>query len=69
MDHMAGSQPGRRMSGLDGPPSVALAKNALQGQGGMKKIEAIIKPFKMEQVKDALIEIGVDGVTISEVKM
>jgi nitrogen regulatory protein P-II 1 len=35
----------------------------------MKKIEAIIKPFKMEQVKDALIEIGVDGVTISEVKM
>ena len=57
------------MAGLDGQPSVALSRNALQGQGGMKKIEAIIKPFKMEQVKDALIEIGVDGVTISEVKM
>lgn len=35
----------------------------------MKKIEAIIKPFKMEQVREALIEIGVEGVTVSEVKM
>jgi nitrogen regulatory protein P-II 1 len=36
---------------------------------GMKKIEAIIKPFKMEDVRDALIELGIDGVTVSEVKM
>jgi nitrogen regulatory protein P-II 1 len=35
----------------------------------MKKIEAIIKPFKMERVREALIEIGVEGVTVSEVKM
>jgi nitrogen regulatory protein P-II 1 len=35
----------------------------------MKKIEAIIKPFKMEDVRDALIESGIDGVTVSEVKM
>jgi nitrogen regulatory protein P-II 1 len=35
----------------------------------MKKIEAIIKPFKMEDVRDALIELGIDGVTVSEVKM
>src|SRR6201991_4034737 len=34
----------------------------------MKKIEAIIKPFKMEDVKEALSEIGVEGMTVSEVK-
>ena len=34
----------------------------------MKKIEAIIKPFKLEEVKDALNELGIDGMTISEVK-
>ena len=34
----------------------------------MKKIEAIIKPFKLDEVKDALSEIGIDGMTVSEVK-
>ena len=34
----------------------------------MKKIEAIIKPFKLDEVKDALNEIGVTGMTIAEVK-
>lgn len=34
----------------------------------MKKIEAVIKPFKLEEVKDALNSIGVNGMTISEVK-
>ena len=34
----------------------------------MKKIEAIIKPFKLEDVKEALSEIGVQGMTVSEVK-
>ena len=34
----------------------------------MKKIEAIIKPFKLEEVKEALSAIGVKGMTISEVK-
>ena len=34
----------------------------------MKKIEAIIKPFKLEEVKDALAEIGVVGMSVSEVK-
>ena len=34
----------------------------------MKKIEAIIKPFKLEEVKDALSEIGVEGMTVTEVK-
>ena len=34
----------------------------------MKRIEAIIKPFKLEDVKDALAEIGITGMTVSEVK-
>ena len=34
----------------------------------MKKIEAIIKPFKLDAVKEALIEAGVKGITISEVR-
>jgi len=34
----------------------------------MKKVEAIIKPFKLEEVKDALSEIGIEGMTVTEVK-
>ncbi len=34
----------------------------------MKKIEAIIKPFKLDEVKDALAEVGVQGMTVTEVK-
>ena len=34
----------------------------------MKKLEAIVQPFKLEEVKEALIAIGVDGMTISEVR-
>ena len=34
----------------------------------MKKIEAVIKPFKLEEVKDALHEVGIEGMTVSEVK-
>jgi nitrogen regulatory protein PII len=34
----------------------------------MKMIEAIIKPFKLDDVKDALVEVGVQGMTVSEVK-
>ena len=36
--------------------------------GDMKKVEAIIKPFKLDEVKDALAEIGVHGMTVTEVK-
>ena len=36
--------------------------------GKMKKIEAIIKPFKLDDVKDALHEIGIQGMTVTEVK-
>jgi nitrogen regulatory protein P-II 1 len=34
----------------------------------MKKIEAIIRPFKLDEVKNALAEIGIDGITVGEVK-
>lgn len=34
----------------------------------MKKIEAIIKPFKLDEVKDALHEVGVSGITVTEAK-
>ena len=34
----------------------------------MKMVEAIIKPFKLDDVKDALVEVGVQGMTVSEVK-
>jgi nitrogen regulatory protein PII len=36
--------------------------------GAVKKIEAIVKPFKTQAVKEALAEIGIEGMTLSEVK-
>jgi nitrogen regulatory protein P-II 1 len=34
----------------------------------MKKIEAIVKPFKLDEVRDALTEVGIEGMTVTEVK-
>jgi len=39
-----------------------------KGNQIMKKVEAIIKPFKLDEVKDKLNEIGVQGITVTEVK-
>src|ERR1051325_9738507 len=39
-----------------------------QGCRDMKKLEAIIKPFKLEEVKEALAELGIEGMTVTEVK-
>jgi nitrogen regulatory protein P-II 1 len=39
-----------------------------RGHFAVKKIEAIIKPFKLDDVKDALHEVGVSGITVTEVK-
>ena len=39
-----------------------------QGEATMKKIEAIIKPFKLDEVKEALQEIGIQGLSVIEVK-
>jgi nitrogen regulatory protein P-II 1 len=43
-------------------------RRAVANCAAMKKIEAIIKPFKLEEVKDALAEMGVEGMTVTEVK-
>jgi nitrogen regulatory protein PII len=51
---------------------ILAAKLAISRRGSnlaaMKKIEAVIKPFRTEAVKDALTEIGIEGMTLSEVK-
>jgi nitrogen regulatory protein P-II 1 len=39
-----------------------------EGQEAMKKIEAIIKPFKLDEVKEALQEVGLQGITVTEAK-
>jgi nitrogen regulatory protein PII len=39
-----------------------------QRKNHMKKIEAVIKPFKLEEVKDALSDMGIEGMTVTEVK-
>ena len=39
-----------------------------QGKQSVKKIEAIIKPFKLDEVKEALHEVGVSGITVTEAK-
>ena len=49
------------------PPGASIALERLR-KFDMKKIEAIIKPFKLEDVKEALSTIGVEGMTVSEVK-
>jgi len=48
--------------------SSSAAGTAPQNPNEMKKIEAIIKPFKLEEVKDALGELGIEGMTVTEVK-
>jgi nitrogen regulatory protein P-II 1 len=45
--------------------SASIVRN---GDLGVKKIEAIIKPFKLDDVKDALHDVGVSGITVAEVK-
>jgi nitrogen regulatory protein P-II 1 len=49
-------------SGLD------LPRIPIGGPQGMKKIEAIIKPFKLDEVKEALQEVGLQGITVTEAK-
>ena len=44
------------------------SNSVVSSTSAMKKIEAIIKPFKLEEVKDALHEVGIEGMTVSEVK-
>jgi nitrogen regulatory protein PII len=63
------NQPSRIEFGASGQTSrrvAGLAKRKKENQ--MKKIEAIVKPFKLEDVKDALGEAGISGMTVTEVK-
>jgi nitrogen regulatory protein P-II 1 len=48
--------------------SAAYAYDVRKWEPRVKKIEAIIKPFKLDDVKDALHEVGVSGITVTEVK-
>jgi nitrogen regulatory protein P-II 1 len=43
-------------------------KKAIEGERIMKRIEAIIKPFKLDEVREALSELGASGMTVTEVK-
>jgi len=52
----------------DAALSVSLCIEFAWTEGSMKKIEAIIQPFKLDEVKEALQGVGVDGMTISEVR-
>jgi nitrogen regulatory protein P-II 1 len=49
-------------------PLASLADGLFTGNYTMKKIEAIIKPFKLDEVKEALHEIGLQGITVTEAK-
>ena len=40
----------------------------MPGRRSVKKIEAIIKPFKLDEVKEALQEVGLQGITVTEAK-
>jgi nitrogen regulatory protein PII len=50
------------------PPLIKRERGELNGRNQMKKIEAIIKPFKLDEVKNALSKIGIQGMTVTEVK-
>jgi nitrogen regulatory protein P-II 1 len=55
-------------AGADHGVSYATRRRAFHEAFAMKKIEAIIKPFKLDEVREALSEIGVTGLTVAEVK-
>ena len=50
------------------PPRANLECNSRENRSAMKKIEAIVKPHKLDDVKEGLNEIGIKGMTITEVK-
>jgi nitrogen regulatory protein PII len=58
----------QRKAGSLTPHRAPESKNSIQENEMMVKIEAIIKPFKLEELKDGLNEIGIEGMTVSEVK-
>jgi nitrogen regulatory protein P-II 1 len=71
---VAPREPGSRDACRDGAPTggkagwAAPERTPARSADAMKKIEAIIKPFKLDEVKDALHEIGLQGLTVVEAK-
>ncbi|MDB6174793.1 MAG: nitrogen regulatory protein [Chthoniobacteraceae bacterium] len=59
---------GLHVAGIKAVVAFHAANSKLHKSKRMKKIEAIIKPFKLEEVKEALAVLGIDGMTVSEVK-
>ena len=55
-------------SGIRCPENHDVSYSRNGGELIVKKVEAIIKPFKLDEVKEALNEIGIQGITVSEVK-
>jgi nitrogen regulatory protein P-II 1 len=53
---------------VDTSPNPCVSKSNSAPEGIMKKLEAIIQPFKLEEVKSALHDLGVEGMTIMEVR-
>jgi nitrogen regulatory protein P-II 2 len=53
---------------MPGPDKVPAASMETRGEGHMKMITAIIKPFKLDDVREAVAEIGIQGITVTEVK-
>ncbi len=51
-----------------GKPGLRRASRNVAGEDAMKKVEAIIKPFKLDEVKEALQEVGLQGITVTEAK-
>src|SRR5579864_8991374 len=60
----------RRLSGTDklGRKGEGVSVRLRAGRSHMKKVEAIIKPFKLDEVKEALSSIGLQGITVTEAK-
>jgi len=59
---------GARRAAAHGFLPAAKFQPQLYGGHAMKKIEAIIKPFKLDEVKEALHEVGIKGITVTEAK-
>jgi hypothetical protein len=61
---LGGPKADKRTVGRNVSPSTA----EVPGESQVKKIEAIIKPFKLDEVKEALQEVGLQGITVTEAK-
>jgi nitrogen regulatory protein P-II 1 len=59
---------GSANTGLQAVKGLAFRTTGSRGKDAMKKIEAIIKPFKLDEVKEALQEVGLQGITVTEAK-